>query len=97
MSGCLVLREANLVDGTRARPCRDVPIVIERDRIVGTGRVGAIHNHDLADTIVDYGTATVVPGLIDPDVHTQFNASRTGGEVVAAHISESTVQLNERR
>ena len=96
MNGRLVLRAANLVDGTGAPPVRNAELIIERDRIARTGPAGAIHNDVPGDRVVDYGTATLLPGLIDTHVHLQFNASPTSEEVAAVHMTESAAQLIDR-
>ena len=90
----LVLQAETLIDGSGAPAVRDAEIVIERDRIVRLGTAEA--KHDPNDHVVDYGKATLLPGLIDSHVHLQFNAASTNEEVVAAHINESEAELYER-
>lgn len=90
----LVLRADTLIDGGGGPPLRMAELAIENGRIVRVGRAGA--EPDAQAQIVDYGKATLLPGLIDSHVHLQFSAAATTTEVVAAHRSESDAQLAMR-
>ena len=68
----LVLRAATLIDGTGAEPIRPGEVTIRDGQIAAVGSPGRT---DPADAkIVDYGDATLLPGLIDAHVHLQFTA-----------------------
>ena len=62
----LVLRAAQLIDGTGAAPLRDAVVVIEGERIVAAGRGVAIPE---GARVIDLGGATLLPGLIDCHTH----------------------------
>ena len=68
----LILRAANLIDGTGAEPIRPGEVTVRDGKIAA---VGTPPRRDSADAeIVDYGDATLLPGLIDAHVHLQFTA-----------------------
>ena len=66
------MRAATLIDGTGAEPIRPGQVTIRDGKIAAVGAPG---RRDPADAeIVDYGDATLLPGLIDAHVHLQFTA-----------------------
>ncbi|MCY3782699.1 MAG: amidohydrolase family protein [Chloroflexi bacterium] len=68
----LILRAATLIDGTGAEPIRPGEVTIRDGTIAAVGSPG---RKDPVDAeIVDYGDATLLPGLIDAHVHLQFTA-----------------------
>jgi imidazolonepropionase-like amidohydrolase len=67
-SHTIVLRAQSLIDGTSASPRRRVDIVIRGNRIVEISGTGSRPVPDGAD-VVDLGSLTVLPGLIDTHTH----------------------------
>src|SRR2546423_1781884 len=82
----LVVRGANLVDGTGAGPIRESMIVVDGERIAQVG------GRPPAGEELDLGGLTVVPGLIDAHAHltlvdlTDLSGRRTPVAVTAARI-----------
>ena len=85
----LVLRAATLVDGTGADPCHDSDIVVRDGVITHIGPAG-VYADDAV--VVDYGDATIMPGLIDCHCHLQFGAHESHERTLAAHKSASNEQ-----
>src|SRR3984893_15302795 len=67
-SHTVVLRAQSLIDGTSAPPRRRVDIVIRGNRIVEISGTGSRPVPEGAD-VVDLGSLTVLPGLIDTHTH----------------------------
>jgi imidazolonepropionase-like amidohydrolase len=67
-SHTIVLRAQSLIDGTSAPPRRRVDIVIRGNRIVEISGTGSRPVPEGAD-VVDLGSLTVLPGLIDTHTH----------------------------
>ena len=82
----LVVRGANLVDGTGAGPIRQAVIVVDGERIAQVG------GRPPGGEELDLGGLTVVPGLIDAHAHltlvdlTDLSGRRTPVAVTAARI-----------
>ena len=86
----LILRAATLVDGTGADPVRNVDVVVRDGRIVSVGPTEPAVN----DTcVIDYGDATIMPGLIDCHCHLQFGAYAAHEQTRQVHAGAS----NEER
>ena len=86
----LVLRAATLIDGTGADPLYEPEVVVRDGVITHVGPVGAY----AADAdVVDYGDATIMPGLIDCHCHLQFGAYDSHERTLEVHKSAS----NEER
>ncbi|MEO7672779.1 MAG: amidohydrolase family protein, partial [Pyrinomonadaceae bacterium] len=66
--GTVVLRSAQIIDGTGAAPIRNGVIVVTDDKIVAIGVSG---NVTLAAgaKVIDLGDATLMPGFIDAHTH----------------------------
>ncbi|MFI5318269.1 MAG: amidohydrolase family protein [Myxococcota bacterium] len=62
----LAIRAARLIDGSGAVPIRDAVVLIEGDRIRDVGAQLAIPD---GARVIDLGTATLLPGLIDCHTH----------------------------
>jgi len=86
----LVIRASTLVDGTGADPCFDAEVVVSNGSIRYAGP--ALPRADDAD-VIDYGDATIMPGLIDCHCHLQFGAYSSHERTLAVHKSAS----NEER
>lgn len=82
----LVVRASTLVDGTGADPCFDAEVVVSNGAIKYAGP--AVPHADDAD-IIDYGDATIMPGLIDCHCHLQFGAYSSHERTLAVHKSAS--------
>lgn len=86
----LVLRASTLIDGTGADPCYDAEVVVSDGLITYAGPARPLAED--AD-VVDYGDATLMPGLIDCHCHLQFGAYSSHEQTLAVHKSAS----NEER
>ena len=67
----IVLRAATVIDGTGADPLHEAEIVVRDGKIA---RVGARDSNVGDVPTIDYGEATIMPGLIDCHCHLQFGA-----------------------
>ena len=86
----LVIRASTLVDGTGVDPCFDAEVVVSNGTIAYAGP--ALPHADDVD-VIDYGDATIMPGLIDCHCHLQFGAYSSHERTLAVHKSAS----NEER
>ena len=86
----LVLRASTLIDGTGADPRYDAEVVVSDGLITYAGPARPLAGD--AD-VVDYGDATLMPGLIDCHCHLQFGAYSSHEQTLAVHKSAS----NEER
>jgi len=66
--GTVVLRAAQIIDGTGAEPIRNGVIVVTDDKIVAVGTREAVRIPGGARTI-DLGNVTLMPGFIDAHTH----------------------------
>jgi imidazolonepropionase-like amidohydrolase len=73
-----VIRAQTLIDGASAQPRHNQDVVIKGNRIVDVSQTGA-HELPAGARIVDLGSATLLPGLIDSHTHIFLQ-----GEVPAA-------------
>jgi len=64
----LLIRNANIVDGTGAAPAGTSDLFIERGRIVRIEAAGSI-NPEAGMKVIDAGGRTLLPGLIDLHMH----------------------------
>jgi len=80
----IAIRAARLIDGTGRPPFSNAVILIEGERIRAVGRDLAIPSNA---TVIDLGSATVLPGLIDLHTHitTEFS-SQADGALRASHV-----------
>ena len=86
----LVLRAGTLIDGTGAEPAYE-PEVVVRDGVIL--QVGSVGDYSGDADVVDYGDATIMPGLIDCHCHLQFGAYESHERTLAVHKSAT----NEER
>ncbi len=82
----LTLRAATLIDGTGAEPLRGAEVVV-RDGLIA--RVGPARPAEPGARVVDYGQATIMPGLIDCHCHLQFEALADHASTRRAHAAAS--------
>lgn len=66
--GTVVLRAAQLIDGTGAQPIKNGVIVITDEKIVAVGPSGRVTIPPGAK-VIDLGDATLMPGFIDAHTH----------------------------
>src|SRR5436190_21556044 len=60
------IRAARLIDGRGTAPLRDAVVLIEGERIVSVGSTLAV---PAGAEVIDLGSATLLPGLIDCHTH----------------------------
>ena len=92
--GRLILRASVLIDGSGSPAVGDAEVLIEDEIIRGVGKSG--EHPTPGCEIVDFGRATIVPGLIDGHVHLQFDAGKTAEGIVGRHIAATDPQLAMR-
>ena len=66
--GTIVLRAAQIIDGTGAEPIKNGVVVITDDKITAVGAIGDVRIPNGA-RIVNLGDATLLPGFIDAHTH----------------------------
>ena len=66
--GTVVLKAAQIIDGTGAAPIKNGVIVVTDDKIVAIGPSSSVKIPDGAK-IIDLGNATLLPGFIDAHTH----------------------------
>ncbi len=84
----IVLRAQSLIDGTSAPPRRRVDIVIRGNRIVEVSETGSRPVPEGAD-VVDLGSLTVLPGLIDTHTHIFLQGEDPTQAVTMSNCSSS--------
>ena len=67
-SGTIVLKAAQLIDGTGASPIRDGAILITDDKISAIGPLASM-TFPAGTRVIDLGDATLMPGFIDSHTH----------------------------
>ena len=67
-TGTVVLKAAQVIDGTGAEPIKNGVIVVTDDKIVAVGTSGSVTIPSGA-RIIDLGDATLLPGFIDAHTH----------------------------
>jgi imidazolonepropionase-like amidohydrolase len=79
-----LLTAARLLDGAGVVPLADAAILIEADRVVALGRRGELDAPaGVSVRRVDYGEATILPGLVDAHTHLVAPGDGTRGDDVA--------------
>ena len=78
------LSAARLLDGAGGSPLADAALLIEADRIVALGPQSAVDAPEGASVRrIDYGDATILPGLVDAHTHLVAPGDGTLGDDVA--------------
>ncbi len=90
----LILRSSVLIDGTGSPAVRDAEVLIEDHVIRSVGKSG--EHPPTGCEVVDFGQATILPGLIDGHVHLQFDAGRTTEGIIRRHVAATDAQLAMR-
>ncbi len=92
-----ILKAARLVDGTGSPVAEQAALLIDGDRIAQIGTHETLRAPDGADAIeIDYGDATILPGLVDSHVHLiGIGDGRAGDELVTLPDEVLTVQAAE--
>jgi imidazolonepropionase-like amidohydrolase len=79
-----LLSAARLLDGRGITPVADAVLLIDADRVVALGRRGEVDAPAGASVCrVDYGEATILPGLVDAHTHLVAPGDGTLGDDVA--------------
>jgi imidazolonepropionase-like amidohydrolase len=79
-----LLRAARLLDGSGGPPHTPGALLLEEAHVAGAGRAGEVRPPDGAPVReVDYGDATILPGLVDAHTHLVAPGDGTLGDDVA--------------
>jgi cytosine/adenosine deaminase-related metal-dependent hydrolase len=79
-----LLSAARLLDGTQGAPLEDAALLLDGERIARLGRRDDVHAPDgTAVQRVDYGDATLLPGLVDAHTHLVAPGDGTLGDDIA--------------
>ena len=79
-----LLTAARLLDGSGKPPLESAALLIEGERIAGFGRQGDVRPPDGVQLErVDYGDATILPGLVDAHTHLIAPGDGTAGDDIA--------------
>ncbi len=84
----LAVKAARLIDGKGGAPLADAVVLIEGDRITAVGSGLPIPT---GAKVIDLGSATLLPGLIDMHVHLTARADRHGYRALAASLPKQTL------
>ena len=76
-----ILLCGRLFDGVSSAPAESQALVIEGERIVHVGPIGALPPAGPEDRVVDYRGYLVMPGLSDVHTHLSYGNARTEEEV----------------
>jgi imidazolonepropionase-like amidohydrolase len=79
-----LLSAARLLDGTQRAPLEDAALLLDGERIARLGRRDDVHAPDgTAVQRVDYGDATLLPGLVEAHTHLVAPGDGTLGDDIA--------------
>jgi imidazolonepropionase-like amidohydrolase len=79
-----LMRADRLFDGSGKPPVESAAVLLQGDKIVAVGRQSEIAAPDGATAqVVDYGRATILPGLVDAHTHMMAPGDGTLGDDVA--------------
>ncbi len=79
-----ILRAGRLFDGTGAKQLEAAAVLIDGDRLKAIGAASEIRQPDGAPVeVIDYGDATILPGLVDVHTHMMGYGDGTLGDDVA--------------
>ena len=79
-----ILRAARLFDGTGAKQVESAALLIDGEKLKAIGSASEIRQPDGATVeVIDYGDATILPGLVDVHTHMMGYGDGTLGDDVA--------------
>ncbi len=82
--GYVLLKAARMLDGTGSPLVQGAAVLIHSGRVAAVGRQSDVRAPDGAHVdVVEYGDATVMPGLVDAHTHLMAPGDGTHGDVVA--------------
>ncbi|MGE5279072.1 MAG: amidohydrolase family protein [Acidobacteriota bacterium] len=84
----LAVKAARLIDGRSDRPIAPAVVLIENDRIVAAGSGVAIPS---GARVIDLGSATILPGLIDMHDHLTLVPENLGYQGLAVSVPRETL------
>jgi imidazolonepropionase-like amidohydrolase len=88
-SGTIVLRAARLIDVESGRAIAPGEVLVRGDRIV---EVGASVTHPAAVQVIDVGSRTLLPGLIDAHVHLFLHPGAEDLQTIEESVPQRTIQ-----
>jgi imidazolonepropionase-like amidohydrolase len=68
-----IIKAAHLIDGVSERPRDGIAVLVDGDRIVALGTAAELAARSQGARVVDLGSATLLPGLIDAHSHVFLN------------------------
>ena len=96
-----LIKAARLIDGTGAPPIERAAVLIQRGVVVGVGpQRSVLPPQDVPVDVLDYGSRSILPGLIDSHVHLiGIGDGRTGDDLASLPDEILTLQAaqNARR
>ncbi|MDP9206076.1 MAG: amidohydrolase family protein [Gemmatimonadota bacterium] len=85
-----VIRAAHFIDGKSDVVQNDIAIVVQADRIIAVGRQSDVASRTPAGAkVVDLGSATILPGLIDTHTHVLLQGDITSADYDEQLLKES--------
>lgn len=85
-----VIRAAHMIDGKSDAVVNDVAIVVQGDRIIASGRQSDVQSRVPSGAqVIDLGSATVLPGLIDNHTHVLLQGDITSADYDEQLLKES--------
>jgi imidazolonepropionase-like amidohydrolase len=88
-AGQIVIRAAHLIDGVSATRRDNIAVLIEGGRITAVGSPNEISSRSPGARVVDLGSATILPGLIDNHTHVLLQGDITSAEYDEQLLKES--------
>ncbi|GAC1477282.1 MAG: hypothetical protein NVS1B4_19690 [Gemmatimonadaceae bacterium] len=90
-TGAYLLRAGRLIDGVSDRAREGVAVLVVGERITAVGPAAEVARQAPADVrVVDLGTATLLPGLIDNHTHILLQGDVTAADYDEQLLKEST-------
>lgn len=73
----IAIKSSQVIDGNGGEPIRDGLVLVDGDRIVAVGREADLGIPDGAE-VINLGSQTILPGLVDPHTHLTINPGQRG-------------------